>query len=137
MGCAALPLAALHDGEQFLIEKYSLTRIPAFNLIQTDYTPLRPGNILAMGASEFDAQEPLPAVPTELSSILSEVRSGPGLRPRYGRGDRSSIKGLPCPTCVCGCGHNRLRWYTWPPTRCLSPVTPATPTFSCGIASSA
>ncbi|MBW4482524.1 MAG: CHAT domain-containing protein [Tildeniella torsiva UHER 1998/13D] len=77
-GVRGVPLAALHDGEQFLIEKYSLTRIPAFNLIQTDYTPLRPGNILAMGASEFDTQEPLPAVPTELSSILSELR---GTRP--------------------------------------------------------
>ncbi|PSR15855.1 CHAT domain-containing protein [filamentous cyanobacterium CCP3] len=74
-GVRGLPLAALHDGNQFLIEKYSLTRIPAFNLIQTDYTALRPGNILAMGASEFQAQEPLPAVPTELSSILAELRS--------------------------------------------------------------
>lgn len=74
-GVRGLPLAALHDGEQFLIEKYSLTRIPAFNLIQTDYTALRPGKILAMGASEFDAQEPLPAVPTELSSILLELRA--------------------------------------------------------------
>lgn len=77
-GVRGLPLAALYDGNQFLIEKYSLTRIPAFNLIQTDYTALRPGNILAMGASEFQAQEPLPAVPTELSSILSELR---GTRP--------------------------------------------------------
>ncbi|MBD1872693.1 CHAT domain-containing protein [Nodosilinea sp. FACHB-131] len=73
-GVRGLPLAALHDGEQFLIEKYSLTRIPAFNLIETDYTALRPGNILAMGASEFDTQAPLPAVPTELSSILLELR---------------------------------------------------------------
>ena len=73
-GVRGLPLAALYDGDQFLIEKYSLTRIPAFNLIQTDYTTLRPGNILAMGASEFQAQEPLPAVPTELSSILAELR---------------------------------------------------------------
>jgi CHAT domain-containing protein len=74
-GVRGLPLAALHDGDQFLIEKYSLTRIPAFNLIDTDYTPLRPGNILAMGASEFDRQDPLPAVPTELASILQQLRS--------------------------------------------------------------
>ncbi|WP_017298238.1 CHAT domain-containing protein [Nodosilinea nodulosa] len=77
-GVRGLPLAALYDGNQFLIEKYSLTRIPAFNLIQTDYSALRPGNILVMGASEFQTQEPLPAVPTEISSILWELQ---GARP--------------------------------------------------------
>lgn len=73
-GVRSLPLAALHDGEQFLIEKYSLTRIPAFNLIQTDYVNLQQASILAMGASEFQDQSPLPAVPVELSSILQELQ---------------------------------------------------------------
>lgn len=74
-GVRGLPLAALYDGEQFLIEKYSLTRIPAFNLIQTDYVALQQGSILAMGASEFQDQKPLPAVPLELSSVLWELQS--------------------------------------------------------------
>ncbi|MEL6901158.1 MAG: CHAT domain-containing protein [Cyanobacteria bacterium J06606_4] len=69
-GLRTLPLAALHDGEQFLIEKYALTRIPAFNLIQTDYSPLSAGQVLAMGASEFQSLNPLPAVPTELGNIV-------------------------------------------------------------------
>ncbi|MEL7316473.1 MAG: CHAT domain-containing protein, partial [Cyanobacteria bacterium J06559_3] len=69
-GLRTLPLAALHDGEQFLIEKYALTRIPAFNLIQTDYSPLSAGQVLAMGASEFQSLNPLPAVPTELINIV-------------------------------------------------------------------
>ncbi|MBL1175222.1 CHAT domain-containing protein [Pantanalinema sp. GBBB05] len=74
-GVRSLPLAALYDGKQFLIEKYSLTRIPAFNLIQTDYVQMKPGQILAMGASEFRDQSPLPAVPTELATILKELQS--------------------------------------------------------------
>ncbi len=74
-GLRSLPLAALHDGEQFLLEKYSLTRIPAFNLIQTDYEAFEADNVLAMGASEFESQTPLPAVPTELNSVLSGWQS--------------------------------------------------------------
>ncbi|MGD1864906.1 MAG: CHAT domain-containing protein [Phormidesmis sp.] len=69
-GLRSLPLAALHDGENFLIEKYALTRIPAFNLIQTTYSSLAEGEFLAMGASEFESLNPLPAVPAELTSIL-------------------------------------------------------------------
>ncbi len=70
-GLRTLPVAALHDGEQFLIEKYSLTRIPAFNLlVATDYDNIQEGNVLAMGASEFEKLNPLPAVPVELSSIV-------------------------------------------------------------------
>ncbi len=75
-GVRGMPLAALHDGEQFLIEKYNLSRIPAFNLIQTDYQPLKQGQLLAMGASEFQEQQPLPAVPTELSTILWALKAG-------------------------------------------------------------
>lgn len=73
-GVRSIPLAALHDGEQFLIEKYSVTRIPAFNLIQTDYVELQRGQVLAMGASEFQELNALPAVPTELSSVMRELR---------------------------------------------------------------
>jgi len=74
-GVRSLPLAAFHDGEQFLIEKYNVTRIPAFNLIETDYVELKRGTLLAMGASEFQDQAPLPAIPTELTNILWELRS--------------------------------------------------------------
>ncbi|WP_253188085.1 CHAT domain-containing protein [Leptolyngbya sp. 'hensonii'] len=74
-GLRSLPLAALYDGKQFLLEKYSVTRIPAFNLIQTDYVNLQQGQILAMGASKFQDQSPLPAVPLELSNILRELQT--------------------------------------------------------------
>lgn len=73
-GLRSLPLAALHDGEQFLVEKYATTRIPAFNLIQTDYSPLAEGDFLAMGVSQFESFNPLPAVPVELSNALDRWR---------------------------------------------------------------
>ena len=75
-GVRGLPLAALHDGQQFLIEKYSLTSIPAFNLIDTNYDRLQGGQILVMGASEFPEETPLPAVPVELSTIVRELQTG-------------------------------------------------------------
>ena len=74
-GLRSLPLAALSDGESFLLERYSLTRIPAFNLIQTDYSPIEQDKILAMGASEFQELSPLPAVSTELDNVLSAWES--------------------------------------------------------------
>ncbi len=70
-GLRTLPIAALHDGKQFLVEKYSLAIIPAFNLIDSNYTPIQKARILAMGASEFEKQTPLPAVPVELSTIVN------------------------------------------------------------------
>ncbi|MGB7251362.1 MAG: CHAT domain-containing protein, partial [Phormidesmis sp.] len=69
-GLRSLPLAALYDGEKFLIEHYALTQIPAFNLIQTEYSSLAEGRFLAMGASQFQSLNPLPAVPTELTNAL-------------------------------------------------------------------
>lgn len=77
-GLRTLPVAALHDGEQFLIEKYSITRIPAFNLlVATDYDNIQDGKVLAMGASEFQKLNPLPAVPVELSSIVQAEAGKP------------------------------------------------------------
>ncbi|NEQ73955.1 MAG: CHAT domain-containing protein [Okeania sp. SIO2C9] len=70
-GLRTLPIAALHDGKQFLVEKYSLAIIPAFNLIDSNYTPIQKARVLAMGASEFPTQNPLPAVPIELSTIVN------------------------------------------------------------------
>ncbi len=69
-GLRSLPLGVLHDGERFLIEKYALTRIPAFNLMNPTYETVKNAKVLAMGASEFQTQNPLPAVPFELSNIV-------------------------------------------------------------------
>lgn len=71
-GLRSLPIAALHDGKQYLIEKYSLALIPSFGLTDTRYVDIRNQRILAMGAAEFEDlnQPPLPAVPVEISAIL-------------------------------------------------------------------
>ncbi|MBD2463973.1 CHAT domain-containing protein [Oscillatoria sp. FACHB-1407] len=68
----SLPFAALHDGQQFLIEKYSVGLIPAFSLTNPNYNRLRQLRVLAMGASEFQGLEDLPAVPLELSAITQD-----------------------------------------------------------------
>ncbi len=75
-GLRTVPFAALHDGQQFLVEKYSFSRIPAFKLTSTVYTDLRNSPVLAMGASEFKEQNPLPAVPMELSNIQKNLWQG-------------------------------------------------------------
>ncbi|MEQ9235821.1 CHAT domain-containing protein [Coleofasciculus sp. E2-BRE-01] len=77
-GLRTLPLAALHDGQQFLIEAYSLGLIPSVSLTDTRYQSLKNATILAMGASEFpdSTLSPLPAVPIELSTILAEFGQG-------------------------------------------------------------
>ena len=78
-GLRALPIAALHDGEQFLVEKYSLGLIPTINLTDTSYQPLQNANVLAMGASAFNESEQraLPTVPIELSTIVRNSALAP------------------------------------------------------------
>ncbi|NEO87035.1 MAG: CHAT domain-containing protein [Spirulina sp. SIO3F2] len=68
-GLRTLPLAALHDGNQFLIEQYSLGMIPSVSLTKSNYQPLHNAPVVALGAAEFSALEPLPAVPVELNRI--------------------------------------------------------------------
>ena len=75
-GLRSLPFSALHDGERFLIEKYSVSRIPAFNLTDTDYHQLEKKRVLAMGASEFTNLPSLPGVEVELSVITPKLWSG-------------------------------------------------------------
>ncbi|MDX2241378.1 MAG: CHAT domain-containing protein [Leptolyngbyaceae cyanobacterium bins.302] len=75
-GLRTVPLAALHDGNQFLIEKYNLGIIPAFNLVDHRPVSLRNAKVLAMGASEFDDKPPLPSVPLELTAIATNLWTG-------------------------------------------------------------
>lgn len=76
-GLRSLPLAALHDGQQFLVEKYGLSLIPAFNLMDRRFSRLRDVQVLAMGASEFrDKSAILPGVPLELSNIVGKPLKG-------------------------------------------------------------
>ncbi|MDJ0531549.1 MAG: CHAT domain-containing protein [Xenococcaceae cyanobacterium MO_207.B15] len=77
-GLRLLPLAALHDGEQFLIEKYAIALVPSFGLTDTRYVNLNQSTILAMGASRFkgEVQSPLPTMPIELETITHNASRG-------------------------------------------------------------
>ncbi len=78
-GLRSMPLAALHDGKQFLVEKYNLALIPAFNLLDHRPSFLSGTQLLAMGATEFKTQNPLPAVELELSTITQTLWPGRSL----------------------------------------------------------
>jgi len=71
-GVRTLPIAALHDGESFLAEKYSLGMVPSLGMLDTHYAPLAKAQVLAMGISDFNQYEglaPLPGVPLEVDAI--------------------------------------------------------------------
>jgi len=74
-GMRTLPIAAMHDGKQFLVEKYSLGMIPSFGLLDAKYKTLEKAKVLAMGANTFETQAPLPAVSTELS-VVNQIWQG-------------------------------------------------------------
>jgi len=79
VGLRSIPLAALHDGKQFLIEKYSLGMLPSLSLTDTSYADIKNSQLLAMGASEFTKdqnQSPLQAVPLEVSTIVEKLWAG-------------------------------------------------------------
>jgi len=75
-GLRSIPMAALYDGQQFLIEKYSVGLMPSLSLVNPNYAPIENMEVLAMGAAQFTDQKPLPAVPVELSAITQSLWQG-------------------------------------------------------------
>ncbi|MBE9101354.1 CHAT domain-containing protein [Vacuolonema iberomarrocanum] len=75
-GLRSLPIAALHDGEGFLVERYSVGLMPSLSLVDTRYRNIQDNEVLAMGAAEFPDQFPLPAVPFEVQEIANEIWEG-------------------------------------------------------------
>ncbi|HBB34110.1 MAG TPA: filamentous hemagglutinin [Cyanobacteria bacterium UBA8803] len=76
MGLRSLPMAALHDGNGFLVQRYSIGLMPSLSLTDTRYVDVRNLQVLAMGADTFSDQNPLPAVPLELGAITGNLWSG-------------------------------------------------------------
>jgi filamentous hemagglutinin family protein len=65
-----IPMAALHDGERFVIERFAVATTPSLQLLAPE--PLEPGEsrLLLAGVSESVQDFPaLKSVPTELSAI--------------------------------------------------------------------
>lgn len=75
-GLRSVPLAALHDGTDFIVAKYSVGLMPTLSLTDTRYSDVRNAQVLAMGATKFTNQKPLPAVPVELSLITNQLWPG-------------------------------------------------------------
>ena len=80
-GLRTLPIAALHDGDQYLVENYSLGLLPTFSLTEFQSTSVErvdfeTAQVLAMGASKFTDQPDLPAVDAEMAMIANQQWAG-------------------------------------------------------------
>ncbi|MBD1943250.1 CHAT domain-containing protein, partial [Coleofasciculus sp. FACHB-712] len=75
-GLRTIPIAALHDGKGFILERYSVGLMPSLSLTDTHYQSLKNAQVLAMGISKFTDKNPLPAVPRELSAIVPYLWKG-------------------------------------------------------------
>jgi filamentous hemagglutinin family protein len=79
VGLRSIPIAALHDGKQFAIEKYSIGLAPSLSLVDTRFVNIKNSEVLAMGAGEFapdQEQDPLLAAPLEVSTVATKVWRG-------------------------------------------------------------
>lgn len=70
-----IPLAALHDGKQFVVERYALAVVPALSLVRG--APPGPSDVnLAAGLSEArDGFAALPDVEVELSAVQQQLHA--------------------------------------------------------------
>ncbi|MGV0026625.1 CHAT domain-containing protein [Phormidesmis priestleyi] len=76
-GLRSTPIAALHDGQGYLVERYSVGLMPSLSLTNTVITDIKDSQLLAMGVSQStQGQEPLPAVPVELSTLVAKIWRG-------------------------------------------------------------
>jgi CHAT domain-containing protein len=75
-GLRSLPVAALHDGKQFLVESYSVGLMPSLSLTDTRYVDVRKTQLLAMGAEKTPNQKSLLAAPIELETISTKIWQG-------------------------------------------------------------
>jgi CHAT domain-containing protein len=78
------PMSALFDGQQYLIERYTVAGVLTADLTNLrDRLPSKPADtpVLAMGASEFTNFNALPHVPRELDAIVRQPSDQRGIYP--------------------------------------------------------
>jgi CHAT domain-containing protein len=69
-----IPLAALHDGKRFLVEKYALAVTPGLDLTDPGKLRSKTAGALLAGLSEgVQGFPPLPNVPDELAAVQSDI----------------------------------------------------------------
>ncbi|MBE9066907.1 CHAT domain-containing protein [Leptolyngbya cf. ectocarpi LEGE 11479] len=74
-GLRSVPIAALHDGEDFIIQNYNVGLMPSLSLTDLTYQNIRNTSALIAGTSAFADQVTLPGVPVELGAISSQWES--------------------------------------------------------------
>ncbi|NER86216.1 CHAT domain-containing protein [Moorena sp. SIO3A2] len=71
-----IPMAALHDGEQYLVEKYAIAVTPALQSLEPQPQKQKPLKALIAGVSESrQGYSPLPFVEVEVKKISSMIPS--------------------------------------------------------------
>ena len=75
-GLRSLPLAALHDQKNYLVENYSVNLVPSLSLTYSRFTNVQSLRLLAMGASQFSDKQDLPWVKVELETIIDKLWKG-------------------------------------------------------------
>jgi CHAT domain-containing protein/uncharacterized protein YkwD len=69
-GLRSIPIAALHSGQDYLIERYSMALLPTFGLTETGDFKIDQQKILAMGITQSNGGlSALPSVETEVAEI--------------------------------------------------------------------
>ncbi len=72
-----VPVSALHDGKQFLVERYATASVPSLRLTRLEQRDRKNTRVIAMGLSEeMQGFAPLPAVKVEVSNIVSLLQQG-------------------------------------------------------------
>ena len=76
-GLRTFPVSVLHDGENFLVEKYNLSLIPSFSLTDTRYKSVDGTQMLGLGISEsVQGLSPLPSVSLEVPTLTQNIWQG-------------------------------------------------------------
>jgi CHAT domain-containing protein/tetratricopeptide (TPR) repeat protein len=72
-----LPLAALWDGENYLLQQYRIAIVTPSSLKNIKEEPIKEKRILGLGASQGSQElPPLPNVPAEIRSIVKDEENG-------------------------------------------------------------
>jgi CHAT domain-containing protein len=78
-GLRSMPIAAMYDGKQFLVEQYNLALIPSFSLTDTRFQEIRGAKMLGMGISQSaGGLPPLPSVSVEVPTLTEKIWQGTG-----------------------------------------------------------
>ncbi|MBD2317080.1 CHAT domain-containing protein [Phormidium tenue] len=76
-GLRVIPPAALHDGKQFLVERYASANIPSLRVTRLEERDRQNTRVLAMGLTEArEGLSALPAVEVEIRTIGTQVLAG-------------------------------------------------------------